>query len=42
MTDVMYELPDIENKGKFVVNERVIRKEQPLFEKKPASDKKSA
>jgi ATP-dependent Clp protease ATP-binding subunit ClpX len=42
MTDVMFELPDIENKGKFVVNEKVVRKEQPLFEKKPASDKKSA
>ncbi len=42
MTDVMFELPDIENKGKFVVNERVVRKEQPLFEAKPASDKKSA
>ncbi|MCI0684553.1 MAG: ATP-dependent Clp protease ATP-binding subunit ClpX [Gemmataceae bacterium] len=42
MTDVMFELPDIESKGKFVVNEKVVRKEQPLFEKKPASDKKSA
>jgi ATP-dependent Clp protease ATP-binding subunit ClpX len=41
MTDVMFELPDIEAKGKFVVNEAVVRKEKPLFEKKTA-DKKSA
>lgn len=41
MTDVMFELPDIENKGKFIVNEAVVKKEQSLFEKK-APDKKSA
>src|SRR5881227_879236 len=42
MTDVQYELPDIESKGKYTVNEAVIRGEEQLFEKKPATDKKSA
>jgi ATP-dependent Clp protease ATP-binding subunit ClpX len=42
MTDVMFELPDFETKGKFVVTEAVVRKEKPLFEKPAVSDKKSA
>src|SRR2546421_8336824 len=42
MTDVMFELPEIEPKGKFTVTEAVVRGEQPMFEKKPAPDKKSA
>jgi ATP-dependent Clp protease ATP-binding subunit ClpX len=42
MTDIMFELPDIEFKGKFTVTEPVVRGEQPLFEKKTAPDKKSA
>jgi ATP-dependent Clp protease ATP-binding subunit ClpX len=41
MTDVMFELPDIEPKGKFVVTDKVVRGETPLFEKK-TPDKKSA
>jgi ATP-dependent Clp protease ATP-binding subunit ClpX len=40
MTDLMYELPEMETKGKFLVTEAVIRGEQSLFEKK--IDKKSA
>jgi len=42
MTDIMFELPDMEPKGKFSVTEQVVRGEKPLFEKKPAADKKSA
>lgn len=40
MTDVMFDLPDLENKEKFVIDAAVIRKERPLFQKAP--DKKSA
>jgi ATP-dependent Clp protease ATP-binding subunit ClpX len=42
MTDIMFELPEIEMKGKYVVTDAVVRGEQPLFEKRPAADKKSA
>src|SRR5438094_3549994 len=42
MTDIMFELPDMETKGKYLVTEAVVRGEETLFEKKPASDKKSA
>src|SRR5579864_3912960 len=42
MTDVMFELPDIEAKGKYTVTDAMVRGEQPLFEKKATSDKKSA
>jgi ATP-dependent Clp protease ATP-binding subunit ClpX len=42
MTDIMFELPDIESKGKFVVTDQVVRGEKTLFEKSTASDKKSA
>jgi ATP-dependent Clp protease ATP-binding subunit ClpX len=42
MLDIQYELPDIEAKSKYVVTDRVVRGEVPLFEKKPAADKKSA
>lgn len=41
MTDVMFDLPDVENKGKYVVTDAVVRREKPLFELK-APDKKSA
>jgi ATP-dependent Clp protease ATP-binding subunit ClpX len=41
MTDIMFELPDMEPKGKFAVTEAVVRGEASLFNKKPA-DKKSA
>jgi ATP-dependent Clp protease ATP-binding subunit ClpX len=40
MTDLMYELPEMEPKGKFIVTEAVIRGEQSMFEKK--IDKKIA
>jgi ATP-dependent Clp protease ATP-binding subunit ClpX len=42
MTDIMFELPDLEPKGKFTVTESVVRGEQSLFERPPATDKKSA
>lgn len=42
MTEIMFELPEIENKGKFVVTERVVRGEDTLFKKTPGLDKKSA
>ena len=35
MTDIMFELPDMEHKGKFTVTEDVVRGERKLFEKKP-------
>src|SRR5471030_2907953 len=40
MTDLMYELPEMETKGKFVVTEPVIRGTESMFEKKV--DKKIA
>ena len=40
MMDVMFELPDLEHKGKYVVTADVVRGERKLFEKKPG--KKSA
>ncbi|MBM3995309.1 MAG: ATP-dependent Clp protease ATP-binding subunit ClpX [Planctomycetes bacterium] len=40
MTDIMYELPDMDTKGKFIVTEGVVRGEQSMFEKK--FDKKIA
>ena len=42
MTDVMFDLPDVEHKGKYLVTEAVVKRQQPLFEKKPTPDKKSA
>jgi ATP-dependent Clp protease ATP-binding subunit ClpX len=42
MTDIMFDLPDVEDKGKYVVTDAVVRREKPLFEKKVAPDKKSA
>ena len=40
MIDIMYELPDMEHKGKYVVTAEVVRGERKLGEKKPG--KKSA
>jgi ATP-dependent Clp protease ATP-binding subunit ClpX len=40
MTEIMFELPDIETKGKYAVTGAVVRGEVPMFEKQP--DKKSA
>jgi ATP-dependent Clp protease ATP-binding subunit ClpX len=42
MTEVMFELPDVEPKGKYVVSEAVVRGTAKLFEKPPATDKMSA
>jgi ATP-dependent Clp protease ATP-binding subunit ClpX len=42
MTDIMFELPEIEVKGKYTVTDKMVRGEAPLFEKAPTSDKKSA
>jgi ATP-dependent Clp protease ATP-binding subunit ClpX len=42
MTDLMFELPDLEVKGKFVVTEPVVKGQESLFHKQPAQDKKSA
>jgi ATP-dependent Clp protease ATP-binding subunit ClpX len=41
MTDIMFELPEIEPKGKFTVTAAVVRGEAPLFST-PSTDKKSA
>jgi ATP-dependent Clp protease ATP-binding subunit ClpX len=40
MTDIMFELPDLEAKGKFTVTEEVVRGKHTLFER--PVDKKSA
>jgi ATP-dependent Clp protease ATP-binding subunit ClpX len=42
MTDIMFELPELDPKGKYTVTEKVVRGELPLFDKKPVVDKKSA
>ena len=42
MTDIMFELPDMEQKGTYTVTDAVVRGEASLFEKKPPADKKSA
>jgi ATP-dependent Clp protease ATP-binding subunit ClpX len=42
MTDIMFDLPDLEPKGKFVITDAIVRREKSLFEKPLISDKKSA
>ena len=42
MTEIMFELPEMEQKEKFLVSEAVIRGEEPLFNKVVPPDKKSA
>lgn len=42
MTDIMFHLPDIEQKGKFVVSEKTIKGEETLFDQGRLTDKKSA
>jgi ATP-dependent Clp protease ATP-binding subunit ClpX len=42
MTDIMFELPDLDPKGKYTVTDKVVRGEVPMFEQKPTTDKKSA
>ncbi len=41
MTDIMFELPELEHKGKYVITDAVVRGELPLFDKS-LPDKKSA
>ncbi len=42
MTDIMFDLPDMEAKEKFMITDKVIRREEALHESKQTSDKKSA
>ncbi len=42
MTEIMYELPEMEQKEKFQVTDAIVRGEKPMFEKAPVVDKKSA
>jgi ATP-dependent Clp protease ATP-binding subunit ClpX len=42
MTDIMFELPEMEPKGKYIVTDKVVRGEMPMFDKLPTTDKKSA
>ena len=42
MTDLMFELPEMETKGKFTVTEGVIHGTESMFETKTTPDKKSA
>jgi ATP-dependent Clp protease ATP-binding subunit ClpX len=37
MTDIMYDLPDLEMKGKFVITEAIVRGEKTLFERKKSA-----
>jgi ATP-dependent Clp protease ATP-binding subunit ClpX len=41
MTDIMFDLPEIESKEKFMITDKIIRREEAMFEVKPI-DKKSA
>jgi hypothetical protein len=38
----MFELPDLEDKGKYLVTDQVVKGEKRLFDQPPLSDKKSA
>src|SRR6202163_1807124 len=42
MTDIMFDLPEMETKEKFTITDKVIRREEPMYESKPTTDKKSA
>jgi ATP-dependent Clp protease ATP-binding subunit ClpX len=42
MNDIMFELPDLEDKGKYLVTDQVVKGEKRLFDNAPLSDKKSA
>jgi ATP-dependent Clp protease ATP-binding subunit ClpX len=42
MLDVLYELPELTNKGKFVVTEDVVKGLKPLFDQMPENTKMSA
>ena len=42
MTDIMFELPELEVKGKYVVTDAVVRGEAAMFVNTLPADKKSA
>ena len=42
MTDIMFDLPEMETKEKFTITDKIIRREEPMYESKPPADKKSA
>src|SRR5207244_12180222 len=42
MTDIMFELPELETKEKFTITDKIIRREQPMYEPNKTADKKSA
>ncbi|GBD37226.1 ATP-dependent Clp protease ATP-binding subunit ClpX [bacterium HR36] len=42
MMDIMFHLPDLEHKGRFVVTEKVVRGEEPLFDKSLLGQRKTA
>ena len=42
MIDIMYQLPEVEHKEKYVVTDKVVRGEVNLFDNSPKPDKKSA
>jgi len=42
MLDVMYDLPDLEHKGKHIVTEAIVRREKALFDSTTTAEKKSA
>ncbi|MCS7015573.1 MAG: ATP-dependent Clp protease ATP-binding subunit ClpX [Gemmatales bacterium] len=42
MMDIMFYLPDLEHKGRFVVTEKVVRGEEPLFDKALIAQRKTA
>ncbi len=42
MTDIMFDLPELENKDKFTITEKIIRREEPMLVNPLPADKKSA
>ncbi|HWY87574.1 MAG TPA: ATP-dependent Clp protease ATP-binding subunit ClpX, partial [Gemmataceae bacterium] len=42
MTDIMFDLPELETKEKFTITDKIIRREEPMYESQPPADKKSA
>jgi ATP-dependent Clp protease ATP-binding subunit ClpX len=42
MLDLMYQLPDLQERGKYVITEEVVRGEVGLFDRKPIPIKESA
>jgi len=42
MNEIMYELPDVENKGKYIITDDIVTGKKKLFDTPQVSDKKSA